>query len=763
MNVSYIRILQAIESFASAHMQIRRFASDFPGQMPNFATEEEAYPILYVTPTTSIFDQNTNLFTIEVYCFDIIQKSRENINTILSDTNQILNDLNRWLLDGELYGIDLLSSSTALPINNGLLDYAAGWKLTLNLSVDTYGICEIPFDEPPVVITEVNDIVYSRYLTCETLTDCDTFTGAIDNLQEQIDNIQLIPGPTGPQGVIGPQGVTGPQGATGADSTVPGPQGSTGPQGATGEGAFQDLQSVTDYGNSTRNSIITEEGFSYDYGNAENYGVLGHVQDKEYSEFAFYTVDQSEDAWGTTRIFANPETGIEITDSNTDSNTSSIILNQGELFLENTNISGGSNMQSRIRLWKDYTNLYITNLDTTESNTIDMYTDRTYTKKYITTDEGFVGNYLQFNTAAIETGAVGKLHWNDQDGTVDLGLKGGNVTLQIGQENVLRVVNKTATNITLLESNYQAVRVTGAQGNRLKVDLAQATTDNLSAETIGLVTETILNNQEGFITTNGLVRGINTTGSLQGETWLDGDMLYLSPFVAGQLTKVKPSAPNHLVVIGYVVRAHATQGQIFVKVDNGYELDELHNVLITDATGGDLLTYNGSTQVWENKSLNEITGTYNVKITTPSSIISGTTSEVQLLKLEIPPYSFGPDDVLNIPSLIISKVGTIASYTLRVKISTSPTMPIGTGTDTIAFMSIGNTNTLTKMYRNFFISGGFLRGVGTINSASDIVNSTTALLVKAFDYTITNYLYVSVNPASASDTFQLVGLQINNI
>lgn len=211
---------------------------------------------------------------------------------------------------------------------------------------------------------------------------------------------------------------------------------------------------------------------------------------------------------------------------------------------------------------------------------------------------------IEFDQTPTGTAGVAIMRWNDQDGTVDLGLKGGNVTLQIGQESVIRVVNKTSTNINLLESNYQAVRVTGAQGNRLKIDLAQATTDPLSAETIGLVTETINNNQEGFITTSGLVRNINTTGSLQGETWVDGDMLYLSPTVAGQATKIKPVAPNHLVVLGYVVRAHPTQGQIFVKVDNGYELDELHNVKITGTpTNNQTLAYNSSLQVWENKNL----------------------------------------------------------------------------------------------------------------------------------------------------------------
>jgi hypothetical protein len=217
------------------------------------------------------------------------------------------------------------------------------------------------------------------------------------------------------------------------------------------------------------------------------------------------------------------------------------------------------------------------------------------------------GNIEFDNTPTNIPIAAGSMVWNDTDGTVDLKLKGGNVTLQIGQEQVIRVVNKTATNVNLLEANYQAVRVTGAQGQRLKVDLAQATTDVLSAETIGLVTETINNNQEGFITTSGLIRNIDTTGTLQSETWADGDVLYLSPTVAGRVTKVKPTAPNHLVIIGYVIHAHATQGSIFVKVDNGYELDELHNVKITTAANGQALTYTSATDIWENKTIIEDT------------------------------------------------------------------------------------------------------------------------------------------------------------
>lgn len=237
---------------------------------------------------------------------------------------------------------------------------------------------------------------------------------------------------------------------------------------------------------------------------------------------------------------------------------------------------------------------------------------------------------IEFDTTPTGTAGAAVMRWNDTDGTVDVGLKGGNVTLQVGQESVIRVVNKAGAD--LLEANYQAVRVRlvsegGAQGQRLAVVLALADTDADSATTIGLVTETINNNQEGFVTTSGEVRGINTTGSLQGETWVDGDILYLSGTTAGRVTNVKPAAPTHTIIIGYVVYAHANNGKIFVKVDNGYELDELHNVSITTPANNEVLTYESSTSLWKNKTVATALG-YTPVPTTRSITINGTTQDL---------------------------------------------------------------------------------------------------------------------------------------
>lgn len=246
-------------------------------------------------------------------------------------------------------------------------------------------------------------------------------------------------------------------------------------------------------------------------------------------------------------------------------------------------------------------------------------------------------SYLEFDLTG-NTNSERRLVWNDADGTLNLGLKGGNVSLQIGQEQVIRIVNKTNSN--LLESEYKVCRVRlqsegGAQGQRLAIVLAQANNDNNSVDTLGVVTENINNNQEGFITTFGEVRGINTTGSLQGETWLDGDVLYLSPTTPGNLTKIKPQAPNHQVVIGYVSYAHQNNGKIFVKIQNGYELDELHNVKISGLTNNDVLIYDGSELVWKNSNIlatntNNITNLQNNKFDKSGGTITGVINLQQL-------------------------------------------------------------------------------------------------------------------------------------
>jgi len=232
---------------------------------------------------------------------------------------------------------------------------------------------------------------------------------------------------------------------------------------------------------------------------------------------------------------------------------------------------------------------------------------------------------IDFNLATTDTAGEGQLVWSDTLGTLNLGLKGGNTISNLGQHLHARVVNKTTPLVNLTKAGYEVVIVAGATGQRLSVKLAKADNENIAG------------NQEGFICSVGQLTNINTTGSLQGETWNDGDSLYLSPTTFGAITNVKPSAPFHEVRIGYVEYAHAVNGKIYVKIDNGYELDELHNVAITTPLNGNFLEYNGT--VWVNQGLVytieliaaltvDFYAPYNMKINSVTNILNSPTTTI---------------------------------------------------------------------------------------------------------------------------------------
>ena len=146
------------------------------------------------------------------------------------------------------------------------------------------------------------------------------------------------------------------------------------------------------------------------------------------------------------------------------------------------------------------------------------------------------------------------------------------------------------------------VYINGATGNKPTVALAQANSDASSAQTLGLLQATLANNAEGNVVIVGAITDLNTSAFTEGQ------QLYLSPTTAGAYTTTKPYAPNHLVYVGVVTRAHPTQGVIEVKVQNGYEMDELHNVSAQSPSNNDGLFYNTTTSLWEKKSIATVLG-----------------------------------------------------------------------------------------------------------------------------------------------------------
>lgn len=378
---------------------------------------------------------------------------------------------------------------------------------------------------------------------------------------------------------------------------------------------------------------------------------------------------------------------------------------------------------------------------------------------------GLITGNIEFDTTP--TGApttAASLVWDDAVGTLGLVLKGGNVNAKLSQDLYARVVNKVGSNLT--KANYRALKVTTPQGQRLAVNLAQGNNDANSADTIGINAENIDNNQEGFIITFGEITGINTTGSLFGETWANGDVLYVSPTTAGYITNVKPLG-NHIVVLGYVEYAHAINGKIFVKVMNGWELTELHDTNITSPTNGQVLTYNASTDKWVNST--PATGTVtSVAMTVPTGLqvtgspitSSGTFAVTLQSGYSIPTTSKQTnwDAAYTFTSAFPSQTGQSGKYLTTDGTTLSWVSAGGSGTVTSVAVAVGTTGT------DIAVSGSPITAAGTITINIPTASASNRGALSSSDWTTFNNkqsaITLTTTGSSGSATFSSNTLNI---
>jgi hypothetical protein len=314
----------------------------------------------------------------------------------------------------------------------------------------------------------------------------------------------------------------------------------------------------------------------------------------------------------------------------------------------------------------------------------------------------------------------------------------------------LTVVNKTGDN--LLASGYKVLKVQTAQGQRLAVDYALADSDANSADTIGVVYENINNNQTGKIVVIGELTGLNTTGSLQGETWDDGDLLFLSPFVDGGITNIRPTAPNHGVIIGYVVYSNSNNGKIYCKIDNGYEIGELHNCYLPSPNNNDGIFWSSGTTRYENKSIVTVLGYTPIKYlskTADSSSSTGTISNVLLDSLLIPSNTFK----VGISKFTIRNkyTGTAGSKTTRIYLNTSNSL---TGATLLATYVAGSGALSIDMGRILVIKSSTSLEIvsGTNPLINSEVQSSLAVSTITFDITQNNYLIIANQLTNSADS-----------
>ena len=153
------------------------------------------------------------------------------------------------------------------------------------------------------------------------------------------------------------------------------------------------------------------------------------------------------------------------------------------------------------------------------------------------------------------------------------------------------------------------VYISDANGANPLLSKASNTTEGKSSKVVGLLAQNLAINGIGVAIKEGLLDNIGTGTAVAGDAvWLgDGVLIY-------GLTN-KPKAPLHLVYLGIVVRAHATNGAILVSVQNGFEIEELHNVLIANLQDGDAIQYDLASGLYKNKAIAQSIGLGNTSTT----------------------------------------------------------------------------------------------------------------------------------------------------
>jgi len=218
--------------------------------------------------------------------------------------------------------------------------------------------------------------------------------------------------------------------------------------------------------------------------------------------------------------------------------------------------------------------------------------------------------WLRYDTTPenVPDTVTGTVYWDDDDRSKTLAIvmeDTGQIVQDIGEETFYRV--KATSAIT----KGQVVMFTGTVGASGGLLGAPATglTAFQNENIMGIATQNIALNAWGYVTWFGEVSKVNTTGG--AETWVDGQILYYNPAVAGGLTKNVPTAPNAKVIVAAVVHA-ATNGILFVRPTFGSALGATDsNVEITGLANSDLLQYDSGQMRWEN--------------VTPASVIAGAT------------------------------------------------------------------------------------------------------------------------------------------
>ncbi len=338
----------------------------------------------------------------------------------------------------------------------------------------------------------------------------------------------------------------------------------------------------------------------------------------------------------------------------------------------------------------------------------------------IENNNSVVTDYIDFNTTTPSPAVkVGRMHWN---GGYTLNLEmTPNVNQAIGESQYYYIKASAAI------AKGQLVMFDGSVGASGVLKGKPSTGVTNGQLIMGVAAEAIANNGFGLVSSFGLVRGFDTTGTPYGEVWADGDILYYNPSFAGGLTKNLPTAPiPHIVVAAVVNAATAGSGSVFVRVQAEPLVSQLSDVYAPTPANNDVLIYDSIQQRWENAPISTAGAVTSVTGTSPVVSSGGTTPAISLASgygdTQNPYAAKTANYVLAAPN------GSSGAPTFRALVAADiPALPYGTGTVTSVSVVSANgfagtvaTATTTPAITMSTSISGLLYGNGTALAATTV-------------------------------------------
>jgi hypothetical protein len=275
------------------------------------------------------------------------------------------------------------------------------------------------------------------------------------------------------------------------------------------------------------------------------------------------------------------------------------------------------------------------------------------------------------------------------------------------------VVNATNGNASTLNRGT-VVRITGANGDNPIFNSASWDNDSTSANTLGILQSNVVSGATGSIVVTGIVVGVDT------DAFSAGDVLYLSS--SGQFTNVQPQAPLHIVTLGEVLRVQQNNGSIFVNISNGWELNELHNVRITNPQDGQTLVYSSS--LWINASAGG--GSGSIETGSFATTGSNTFKNTQTIDLSATSSTTAIAIIGNATEVITDMYVDGGNYdTFNVLVSASNGIQLRDfdGANTVPFLSVETNGGNVSIPRTTNITGSLKMTGGSLIASGNIIVS----------------------------------------